>query len=118
MIFPNRKLGLEAVDMPLGSSLRMAFSPDTTPKHPDRRESPRYDMSGAVFLIGQDTEPIKIGIVRDMSLAGAYISSPENSSPEGLLRLRFQVGANFEISGQVCRKDRSGFAVCFLDEAS
>src|SRR6185369_13937673 len=104
--------------MPLGSGLRMAFSPDTTPKHPDRRESPRYDLAGAVFLIQQGLEPIKVGVVRDMSLSGAYIASQENPSPERRLRLQFRVGAVFEMSGYVCRKDRSGFAVVFDDDTA
>lgn len=104
--------------MPLGSSLRMAFSPETTPQHPDRRQSPRYDISGAVFLIEEGTEVTKIGVVRDMSLTGAYITSQEDFPAEKLLRMQFQVGADFEMSGYVCRKDRNGFAVNFDAEAS
>ena len=102
--------------MPLGSSLRMAFSPDTTPKHPDRRESPRYDLAGAVYLLQEGLPPIKIGIVRDMSLSGAYVVSQEDLSPNRQLRLQFQVGADFEMSGYICRRDRSGFALKFEAE--
>ena len=102
--------------MPLGSSLRMAFSPDTTPKHPDRRQSPRYDMSGVVYLVGEGTTPMKVGMVRDMSLTGAYVTSQEDIPSERLLKMQFQVGADFEMSGHICRKDRYGFAVCFQEE--
>ena len=102
--------------MPLGSSLRMAFSPETTPQHPDRRQSPRYDISGAVYLLEEGSEPSKIGLVKDMSLTGAYIASQQDPPIELPLRMQFQVGADFEMTGHVCRKDRNGFAVNFVTE--
>ncbi len=103
--------------MPLGASLRSAFSPDATLQHPDRRQSPRYDMAGAVFLLAEGIEPVKIGIVRDISLSGAYVFSQENPPNDELLKLQFRIGADFEMSGHVCRNDSSGFAVQFDGEA-
>jgi hypothetical protein len=96
----------------------MAFSPETTPQHPDRRQSPRYDISGAVYLLAEGTEPSKIGVVKDMSLTGAYITSQDDLPIERPLRMRFKVGADFEMIGHLCRKDRNGFAVNFVTEAS
>src|SRR5512146_1723557 len=103
--------------MPLGSSMRSAFSPDATQPHPDRRNSPRYDMTGPVFLLLEGMAPVKIGTVRDISLGGAYVSSPEDPPKDELLKLQFQIGADFEMSGHVCRKDGVGFAVQFETEA-
>ncbi len=103
--------------MPLGYTTRSAFSPDATHPHPDRRNSPRYDMSGPVFLLLEGMEPVKIGAVRDISLGGAYISSQEHPPQNELLKLQFNIGADFEMSGQVCRKDSAGFAVQFETEA-
>lgn len=103
--------------MPLSSTIRSPFSPDATHPHPDRRISPRYDMSGPVFLLLEGMEPVKIGIVRDISLSGAYVSSQENPPKDELLKLQFKIGADFEMSGHVCRKDGFGFAVQFDGEA-
>ncbi|MGE5109991.1 MAG: PilZ domain-containing protein [Acidobacteriaceae bacterium] len=103
--------------MPLGSSLRTAFSPDTTHQHPDRRSSPRYDMAGSVYWIVEGTEPVKIGMVRDISLSGAYVNSQEHPPKDELLKLEFRIGADFEMSGHVCRKESDGFAIRFDGEA-
>jgi len=102
--------------MPLGSSLRTAFSPDVTSKHPDRRQSPRYDMSGGVYLMEDGAEPTKVGMVRDISLGGAYVASQDDLPTDRMLKLQFKIGADFEMSGHVCRKDRQGFAVLFERE--
>ncbi len=102
--------------MPLGSSLRSAFSPDAAPKHPDRRNSPRYDMAGAVYLLSDGVEPLKVGMVRDISLGGAYVASQEDLPTDKILKLQFKIGADFEMSGHVCRKDRNGFAMNFQSE--
>ena len=104
--------------MPLGTSIRSAFTPDTVQSHPDRRSSPRYDMTGSVFVVLEGTDPVKIGTVRDISLNGAYIASPEDPPHEELLKLQFRIGADFEISGHVCRKEELGFAVRFDGETS
>ena len=101
--------------MPLGSSLRSTFSP-TAPQHPDRRQAPRYDMSGGVYLLEDGVEPIKIGMVRDISLGGAYIASQDDLPTDKLLKLQFKIGADFEMTGNICRKDREGFAVLFHEE--
>ena len=99
--------------MPLGSALKSAFSPDATHPHPDRRNASRYDMTGPVFLLFEGMEALKIGTVRDISLGGAFVSSQE-APPEGeLLKLQFSIGADFEMSGHVCRKEGTGFAVRF-----
>lgn len=103
--------------MPLGSALRSAFSPDPTHPHPDRRNSPRYDMTGPVFLLLEETEPLKIGTVRDISLSGAYIESHESPPQDELLKIQFRIGADFEMSGHVCRKEATGFAVHFDGES-
>jgi len=102
--------------MPLGSSLRSAFSPDVAPQHPDRRQSPRYDMSGEVYLIDDGVDHTKVGMVRDISLGGAYVASQDDLPTDKLLKLQFKIGADFEMSGHVCRKDRNGFAVLFEEE--
>ncbi len=102
--------------MPLGSALRSAFSPDATHPHPDRRNSPRYDMSGPVFVLLEGADPLKIGMVRDISLGGAYIASQENPPHDELLKLQFRIGADFDMSGQVCRTEGTGFAVHFETE--
>lgn len=102
--------------MPLGSTIRSAFSPDATHPHHDRRNSPRYDMTGPVFLVLEGMEPVKIGTVRDISLGGAFVSSPEDPPKDELLKLQFKIGADFDMSGHVCRKDVSGFAVQFEAE--
>ncbi len=103
--------------MPLGSALRSAFTPDPANPHPDRRNSPRYDMSGPVFLLLEGTEPVKIGMVRDISLSGAFVASPEHPPQDELLKLQFRIGADFEMSGHVCRKEHAGFAVHFDAES-
>jgi hypothetical protein len=103
--------------MPIGSSLRSAFSPDVAPQHPDRRQSPRYDMSGGVFLLEDGVEPKKVGVVRDISLGGAYVASQDEVPTDQLLKLQFKIGADFEMSGHICRKDRNGFAVLFEEDA-
>ena len=103
--------------MPLGSAPRSAFTPDATNPHPDRRNSPRYEMTGPVFLLIEGMEPVKIGNVRDISLTGAYVASPEDPPQNELLKLQFQIGADFEMSGHVCRKEQTGFAVRFDAEA-
>jgi len=103
--------------MALGSSLRSAFSPDATPQHPDRRQSPRYDMSGGVYLIEEGVEPTKVGMIRDISLGGAYVASQDDLPTNKLLKLQFKIGADFEMSGYIRRKDRNGFAVIFEGEA-
>jgi hypothetical protein len=74
-------------------------------------------MSGPVFLLLEGMEPVKIGIVRDISLVGAYVSSQEDPPKDELLKMQFKIGADFDISGHVCRKDRFGFAVQFDAEA-
>ena len=102
--------------MPLGSSLRSTFSPSAAPQHPDRRQSPRYDMAGGVYLLEDGVEPIKIGMVRDISLGGAYVSSQDELPTDKLLKLQFKIGADFEMTGNICRKDRDGFAVLFHEE--
>ena len=102
--------------MPLGSSLRSAFSSNVAPQHSDRRHSPRYDMSGEVFLTGDSCEPKKIGMVRDISLGGAFVTSQDDPPIRELLRLQFKIGADFEMSGHICRKDRDGFAILFEEE--
>lgn len=102
--------------MPLGS-VKSAFSPDATPKHPDRRQSPRYDMSGGVYLIVEGAEPAKVGMIRDISLGGAYVASQGDLPADKLIKLQFKIGADFEMSGHICRKDRGGFAVVFEEEA-
>jgi hypothetical protein len=102
--------------MPLGSSLRSAFSPNAAPKHPDRRQSPRYDMAGGVYLLEDGAEPIKIGMVRDISLGGAYVASQDELPSDKLLKLQFKIGADFDMSGMICRRDRAGFAVLFEQE--
>jgi hypothetical protein len=99
--------------MPLGSSLRSAFSSSAAPQHPDRRQSPRYDMAGGVYLLEDGAEPIKVGMVRDISLSGAYVSSQDELPSDKLLKLQFKIGADFEMTGNICRKDREGFAVLF-----
>ena len=103
--------------MALGSTLRSAFSPDATHVHPDRRNSPRYDMSGAVYVIMEGTEPVKIGMVRDISLTGAYVASQEDPPQDEHLKLQFKIGADFEMQGCVCRKEGNGFALRFDEEA-
>jgi hypothetical protein len=103
--------------MPIGSSLRSAFSSETAPQHPDRRQAPRYDMSGGVYRIQDGMEPSKIGSVRDISLGGAYVISQDDLPTDKLLRLQFKMGADFEMSGHICRKDRQGFAVIFEAES-
>lgn len=103
--------------MPLGYSLRSAFSPDVAPQHPDRRQSPRYDMSGEVYLIEEGVDPTKVGMLRDISLSGAYVASQDELPTDKLLKLQFKIGADFEMSGSLCRKDRNGFAVRFVGEA-
>lgn len=102
--------------MPLGSALRSAFSPDPTHPHQDRRNSPRYDMTGPVFLLLEGLEPLKIGNVRDISLSGAYVVSPENPPQDEVLKLQFKIGADFEMSGNVCRREGTGFALQFHAE--
>ncbi len=102
--------------MPLGSALRSAFTPDATSPHPDRRNAPRYDMTGPVFLLLEGLEPVKIGTVRDISLSGAFVASQEHPPQNELLKLQFKIGADFDMSGHVCRKDPAGFAVQFNDE--
>jgi hypothetical protein len=102
--------------MPIGSSLRSAFSLESAPQHPDRRQSPRYDMSGGVYR-KDGTEPSKIGTVRDISLGGAYVFSQDDLPTEKLLTLQFKMGADFEMSGYIRRKDRNGFAIVFEAEA-
>ncbi len=80
--------------------------------HPDRRQSPRYDMTGPVFLISSDP-PVEIGRVRDISLNGCFINSHQDLPDRALLKFQFKIGAEFEMVGIVCRKERSGFAVRF-----
>ncbi len=104
--------------MPLGSTFRSAFSPNAAPRHPDRRQSPRYDMAGGVYLLQDGAEPSKIGMVRDISLGGAYVMSDEDFPADKVLRMQFKIGADFEMSGHVCRKDRTGFALLFDQEES
>ena len=99
--------------MPFGTGLRTALSPDSALKHPDRRQSPRYDMSGGVYLIADGAEPTKVGVLQDISLGGAYVASQEDLPTDKLLRLQFKIGADFEMSGRVCRRDRNGIAVLF-----
>lgn len=103
--------------MPLGSSLKTFAFSDTTPQHADRRQSPRYDMSGSVFLVEENGESAKVGVVRDISLSGAYVATQQDLPADKLLKLQFKIGADFEMSGYICRKDRNGFAVHFGDEA-
>ncbi len=103
--------------MPLSSALKSAFTSESTNPHPDRRTSPRYDLTGPVFLLLEGMEPVKIGTVRDISLSGAYVLSHENPPDNELLRLQFRIGADFEMSGHVCRKEAAGFAVHFDSEA-
>lgn len=102
--------------MPLGSTIKPTF-PDATQPRPDRRASPRYDMSGGVYAIIEGMEPTKIGTVRDISLGGVYVQSHEDPPLGEFLRLQFRIGADFEISGHVCRKESTGFAVRFEPEA-
>jgi PilZ domain len=102
--------------MPLGTGLKTALSPDTTLRHADRRQSPRYDMSGGVYLIEAGAEPTKVGVLRDISLGGAYVASQEDLPTGKLLTLQFKIGADFEMSGRVCRRDRNGIAVLFEPE--
>lgn len=103
--------------MPLGSSLKAFAFSDAPPQHADRRQSPRYDMSGSVCLVEKDRDSTKVGIVRDISLGGAYVVSQQDLPTEKLLKLRFMIGADFEMCGYVCRKDRNGFAVNFENES-
>jgi hypothetical protein len=102
--------------MPLRSSLRSAFSSDAAQQHSDRRDSPRYDMSGEVFLKGDSCEPKKLGMVRDISLGGAFVTSQDDLPAHELLRLQFKIGADFEMSGHICRKDQDGFAILFEEQ--
>jgi hypothetical protein len=74
-------------------------------------------MSGVVYLINESMEPIKVGMVRDISLSGAYVTSQENPPTHERLKLQFRIGADFEMSGHVCRTDDNGFAVHFEAEA-
>lgn len=99
--------------MPDGTNLPPAFSPSAAPQHQDRRQSPRYDMAGGVYLLADGIEPTKIGTVRDISLSGAYISSQDDIPHDTPLKLQFKIGADFEISGRICRRERNGFAVIF-----
>ncbi len=73
-------------------------------------------MTGPVYLLLEGTEPVKIGTVRDISLGGAFVTSPEKPPQDELLKLQFRIGAEFEISGHVCRKETAGFAVQFEAE--
>jgi len=74
-------------------------------------------MTGPVFLLMEGVEPVKIGNVRDISLTGAYVFSPEDPPDNELLKLQFRIGADFEMSGHVCRKEGNGFAVHFDGES-
>ncbi len=103
--------------MPLGSSIKSAFSPDVTQPRPDRRGSPRYEMAGGVYAMIEGLEATKIGTVRDISLGGVYVQSHEYPPIGEFLRLQFRIGADFEISGHVCRKENTGFAVRFEPES-
>ena len=99
--------------MPDGSNLPSEFPPTTASEHQDRRQSPRYDMAGGVYLLAAGAEPTKIGTVRDISLNGAYVTSQEDMPYDTPLKLQFKIGADFEISGHICRRERSGFAIAF-----
>ena len=87
-------------------------------KDQDRRDSPRYSMPGTVFLSLDDGTRKKIGKVRDISLHGCFVDSEEDLALEQAVKLQFQIGADFQISGQIRRKDKKGFAVSFDGEGT
>ncbi len=80
--------------------------------HPERRQSPRFDMPGPVFVV-ETGKTSEIGKVRDISVNGCFIDSNEEVAPDWKLRLQFRIGAEFEMIGTVRRKEPTGFAVQF-----
>ncbi len=83
---------------------------------PDRRQSQRYSLSGMAYVMS-DGKSVEIGRVRDISLSGCFIHSQQMLSMLVPLQFRFNVGAEFDITGFVCRKEDKGFAVHFNGNA-
>ncbi len=85
----------------------------------DRRNSPRYVMTGPVHRLDNAGNSTEVGRVRDISLGGCYVSGDSGLVTNEKVHLKFAIGADFEMNGVVTRSDASGFAVVFeMEEAA